>query len=214
MKTNNQIFKIVLSVVFFFLIGCSTFNNRDEFANHINNDDCDKALLVVPENQQTYNIASVTKEAGGTIISYSLTGAAYVTQVVWDVTVGATSAVILCAPAIAVAVAEGSNAHVNGNLCIPADIKPILSPQLGKNTYKNTETLRCPDVSGLSKSIRSVAQCYSKKGGTDNFRKAVSTLESVTKSGSFYRCLPSEELSAFTKDLSEYKSKLELVKNN
>lgn len=210
----NRVFKIILVCSVCLKLGCTSSGSREQFTRHVENSDCDQALLALPENQSTYKITSVTKEAGGKLISYSMTGAAYAMEVTWNVAVGVTSVVVMCAPILAVAVAAKGDVH-GGKLepfCFKGDIDPMMAPNFGSNTYKNTEKLRCPDVAGLSKSIRSVAQCYSKRGGAENYQKAVTTLEAVSKSGDFYHCLPTEELSAFTKDLYQYKDQLEKEK--
>jgi hypothetical protein len=76
---------------------------------------------------------------------------------------------------------------------------------------KNTEKWRCAEVVPVSQSIRKVARCFSNRGTKENFDKALNTLEAVANSGAFYSCLPTEELNAFTQDLTEYRN--EAAKN-
>jgi len=200
--------QILLSFTLFsFLISCSSKLPSDEFKSHLQNQDCDQALFSVPENQKSYQITSVSKEAGGKLISYSFTGAAYAVQILWDSSVVIASAVVLCAPAIALSMSKNnSNLNIQGG-CFPGKVSPLMAPKLGENAYDQTQNLRCPEVQDLSRSIRSVAQCYYQKGGIENLKKAISTLESV-KSSNFYQCLPASELNNFTTDLYSYKGEL------
>lgn len=210
-KFKQNMFLIISLTTWVNLLSCTSSSHRQKFNKYLQGNDCDQALLMVPENQDQYKITSVTKQAGETLISYSLSGAAYATQIVWDVTVGVTSVVILCAPFYALAMASNSSslAGVDAQkLCVPADINPLMAPKLGKNTYEQTETLRCPDVTGLSQSIRKVAKCYNQKGGVEAQKKAIQTLESVTQSGRFYNCLPNDEINGFTKELTDYRQQL------
>lgn len=199
----KRIFLVMSSVS---LVHCST---TQKFEQKITEKNCEEALESMPENQTGYQLVSKVQEASGTVLSYSATGAAYTVQVLWDVTATVGAAVVLCAPGIAVAYAtQGHGTAVDPvtNLCLPADLKSIQAPYLGKDTYRRTENWNCPDVDGISRSIRKVAQCYAERGGSENQNKALTSLRSVEKSGSFYRCLSEKERSSFLKDLAALKS--------
>lgn len=191
----------------FFLVSLSlnlaACRSEQKFEQKILENKCEDALEDLPENQTGYKLISKTQELSGLVLSYSATGAAYTVQVLWDVTATVGSVTILCAPTIAVVAASKENGHENIQpYCFTGDIKKIQAPYLGKETYKNTESWRCPDVDTISRSIRKVAHCYLERDGQDNRNKALSSLKSVEKSGTFYQCLSNKERESFLKDLA------------
>lgn len=203
-----RMLKFIMALAFFISqVHCA---HPQKFQEHLQTQDCDQALKSVPENQEIYKISQMSEQAGGTLISYSFTGAAYTAQVLWDVSVGLTAAIVLCAPSIAVIMTSKSQPISSATMCIPADIKPILSPSLGKQAYQKSESLRCPTLKPLSESIRKVAQCYSQKQTKADNEKAIKLLESLKDSKSFYQCLPNDEIVAFTKDLQNYQNQAQL----
>lgn len=183
--------------------GCS---HRGKFEDHLRNKNCEKALLEVPENQSIYQISSKTQQAGGTLISYSFVGAAYTAQILWDVSVGLTSSIVLCAPGIALSMAKSTNSSANfGPTCFSADITKLMSPPLGRRTLDSSANLRCPDLSGLTASLREVAACFAAKGTQSDRGRASKILESLQNSGGFYSCLKAEDRVRVSNELAEYR---------
>lgn len=186
--------KLFLILVAASLVQC---RSTEKFELNVKTNQCDEALETLPENEPGYKLVSKVQEVSGTLLSYSATG-----QVLWDVTATLGAVVVLCAPGLAatyVAKDFNSTGHL---ICIPADIKKIQAPYLGANTLEGTANWNCPDVDSISRSIRKVAKCYNDRGGEDNRKKALSSLQSVEKSGSFYRCLSNNEQKLFLSDLA------------
>jgi hypothetical protein len=186
--------------------GCSHY--QKPFQQRLDENECDEALMLVPEEQSVYKVAAMSQQAGGTLISYSFTGAAYTVQILWDVTVGVTTAIVLCAPGI---VLEHSSsvkpAPRSEPTCFPADIKPLLAPRLGQQALKSSSEWRCPDLSGLTHSLQKVASCYAQRGTEEGRHKAINVLETLTNSGSFYSCLSAEDTEAVGRDLARYRER-------
>ncbi|MES2769014.1 MAG: hypothetical protein V4596_07705 [Bdellovibrionota bacterium] len=193
--------KIFLIILSFQLVQCTSTKKFDQ---KISEQNCEEAFDIVPEKQTDFRLISKVEELSKTLMSYSATGAAYTVQVLWDVTATTGAAVILCAPTIAVQAAASQNpdSRTSIGLCIPADIKKVQAPYLGRETYKKTKKWRCPDVDGISRSIRKVAQCYADRNQKDDRTKAFKALESVANSGSFYKCISDTERESFEKDYS------------
>ena len=159
----------------------------------------------MPANQPGYKLVSKTQEVSGTVLSYAAIGSAYTIQLLWDVTATVGAVVILCSPTIAIGFAAVASSGGSGPLqpvCFPGDIAKVQAPMLGKNVSKQTEKWNCPDIDGISQSIRKVAQCYSNREDDQNRKKALTTLRSVEKSGSFYRCLSATERDLFVNELN------------
>ncbi len=81
---------------------------------------CEEALVQVPETSSTFKVVDVSKQATGTLISYSLTGVSYIAQVVVDLTFGLASKIVLCTPDMITALsANGTpNADLSQKLCL------------------------------------------------------------------------------------------------
>ena len=201
----HSIQKLLWVNLFTFIFTITSCANQKSFDSALDSNDCEKALEEIPENKTEYKLYSKAQSATGTALSYTATGAAYIVEFTWDVTVGITSAVILCAPMAALVLASSSKgAGGSGELlCPPVNVNPALSPPLGKNTKKNTEKWECPNVDNLSRSVRKVAQCYRNKGNLDSITKSENTLNSVRESKVFFRCLSNNERENFLADLKQ-----------
>lgn len=191
----------------FFVFSCG---HKQKFDQSLQHNNCETALIEVPENQNLYKVTRVSQQTMGYLVSYSFTGAAYTAQLVWDVTAGVMASIVLCTPSIALQVAtKGVETQENeqaryGPTCLPANIKPLLAPQLGKQAYQSTEELRCPPLKGLSVSLRKVARCFADRKTDDDRVKAISILQSMKESVSFYQCLPGEEVDSLRVELKSY----------
>jgi hypothetical protein len=199
------------SIIIMILSFTSSCAHKDKFISDLSSDKCEDALTHIPENQKVYKIQSISQQAAGSLISYSFTGVAYTVQILWNITAGGVAGIFLCAPDIALNLAQTKNSNMSnpsGPTCFPANIRPILSPSLGKSAYENTENLRCPPLEGLSQSIRKVAQCFAARKTHADYQKAISILKSVSDSGSFYSCLPESEMQSHIEALKTYNDSL------
>jgi hypothetical protein len=196
--------RFVLVLLSLSLVQCKSSGTFDQRLDEKN---CEQALEEMPERQTGYQLTSKVQQASGTVLSYSATGAAYTVQILWDVAATGGALIVLCAPTFALLyLGGGSSGGINQPLCLPADIKSIQAPHLGKNTAAQTETWSCPPVDDISHSVRKVAQCFLDRGGAENQKKALSSLESVEKSGAFYRCLSDKERSTFLGYINQVKA--------
>lgn len=179
------------------LNSCSNAEKR--FQSELSSGRCDEALEQLPSKDPLVKLGSKTEQTAGTMASYVFVGASYTVQVLWDIVGGAVGLVAMCGPTVVVSVAAAS-AGPDGKMipihCLPGDVKVLMAPPLGKEAHKRTQKMRCPDLVGVSRSIREVATCYQNRGGDDNKAKAKQSLESVKSSKDFYECLPSDEQKA------------------
>ena len=199
--------RFVLLLITLSLIQCKS---TQTFEKSINQENCEAALEAVPENQMTYRLVSKSQEISGTVLSYAAVGSAYTIQLIWDVTATVGAVVVLCSPTILVGFAATTGTGPIQPLCFPGDVKKVQAPRLGKNTVKNTENWNCPDVDGISQSIRKVAQCYRRRGGNENLQKAFTNLKSVQNSSTFYRCISQTEREDFLSDLQNISESLKI----
>ncbi|MBC7741983.1 MAG: hypothetical protein H7061_07295 [Bdellovibrionaceae bacterium] len=191
------------SFIILLAITITSCSSTKDFDQHLDAQRCEQALEALPEKKNEFKLVSKVQEVSGTLLSYSATGAAYTVQVLWDTTVTFGAIVVLCAPTIAVLAAGKSSSNL---LCFPGvnldkGLEIVQAPKMGQNVLRNTENWNCPNVDSISRSIRKVAKCYANQGGEENQVRALKSLQSVEKSGSFYRCLSSKEREAFLKDL-------------
>lgn len=183
--------------IFLFLSSCTT---SKQFESHINANNCDEALREAPQNKNDFRLVSETQYAAGSILSYSVTGAAYTADVVIYMSTTALIGIAVCFPAIIVDNSLGGAGKIT-NECYSDVTKDLEFSHYGRTTYEATKPLRCPRVDTLSQAVRKVASCYVKKGGAENSNKALRSLYSVYKSKEFYRCLTPSEREAYERDL-------------
>lgn len=209
--TRSTLFITLLSMkkILIFVLSCSLVHckSSEKFEQNLLQNSCDEALQDLPENQPAYHLMSKAQEVSGDVLSYSAAGAGYTAQAVWNVTASVGAVVILCAPILIIVAAAsqggGSSGSYNGPPCfVPSDITAIWAPPWGSQARKNTEHWNCPDVDGISRSVRRVAQCYATRGGDQNRQKALASLRAVEGSNFFYRCLSADERELFLRDLA------------
>ena len=174
---------------------------------------CDDALKEVSKQDPGTKIADTSKQVAGTLLSYSLTGASYTAEVLWDFAGGTVMFVGLCSPWIVTSAAGmvGSNYSSNGTptpWCFPGKINALGAPPLGRNTFKATKNFRCPSVVPVSQSIRAVANCYFTKGDDQSLVKARQSLNALQGSKDVYECLPEEEKQTIQKLSDEINLKM------
>jgi hypothetical protein len=197
----NRWLKAILTLVL--LSRCST-NSHKQFRHDIETEQCDAALGHVPENNPTNRFMGSTKHTFGSIAAYTFVGFGYTAEVLWDVAGGTVMAVALCGipVALSVATASSNSASDNSGLdCLPGKIDALGAPPLGRRALAATADLRCPDLTGLSRSLRSVASCYSRQSSDASRAKAKQVLTSLQNSDQFYECLPEAERHAITNQM-------------
>jgi hypothetical protein len=188
------------------LISCA-HSNQVKFEQALKGGNCEDALMTAPENQDSYKVINTTKQGVGKVVSYSLTGAAYSAQVLWDISAGIVTTVTIIPLIPLMYLPEKSLSKDKFNLPVP--VEKLFAPKLGSDTYRNTEYLRCPNVKDLSQTVRRIARCYYDKGGNENTERAIKTLKSVMDSGQFCSCLPEDELNAYTSELKNYQEQFD-----
>ncbi|MES2855293.1 MAG: hypothetical protein V4692_05495 [Bdellovibrionota bacterium] len=194
---------IVTSIVF--STACS--HQQKEFESEITAGRCEDALDRIPENDPMIKLANRTEQATGTIVSYAFAGMNYSAEVLWDVAGGTVMFVALCAPTIAALALHNGPVFGNAN-CFPGDIGALGAPPLGRKSLEDTKHLRCPDLTGLSRSLRRVSTCYASRGGPVNLKKASDNLESLQRSSEFYSCLPEAEQTLVKNELAKIQALL------
>lgn len=172
----------IKSVLFLTFAACAT--QPAKIDNFINEGSCDQALKELPLQNTTYQVTSNAIQAGGVVLSYSATGAAYTAQGLWNVVSVGGTFVLSCAPAIALVAATLASSsgvghgasYIGPDLCFfPIDYDAVMAPSFGESTYNATKAWRCPYTDPIEKAYKSVASCYSRKGdmaGEENALKS------------------------------------------
>ncbi len=204
----------ILPLSLAFLVSCTSVEKK--FNSEIEGGRCETALENIPENASGAKLISKTQQAGGVALSYAVTGVAYTGEVLIDFVGGTVMFVALCSPAIAlgaIVVTDRSSGSYNNNwgglggLCIPGKVDALFVPSLGKKTFQASKDMRCPDLVGISYSLRKVAACFSQRAIGSDIDKADQTLTALQNSDRFFECLPEEEQNKITSDLKEIAAK-------
>ncbi|MEK6775223.1 MAG: hypothetical protein AABY64_14880 [Bdellovibrionota bacterium] len=185
------------------LLACQS--KPQKFTEDVHTQQCENALEHIPENETTYKVLNTVQVNGGKLISYTLTGAAYTTEILYDVTIGTIGGVILCSPTILLSL---SSSQRNTNSAEPAYCFPYQgqfpwSPPLGRTMRNKTKHLACPNLNNLSQNIRNVAKCFADRKDPENRLRALKTMESIENSKNFYECLSDNERNEFAKQKAE-----------
>ena len=162
---------------------------------------CEAALENVPENDENVKYMGKAQRAGGTALSYAVTGAGYTADVVLMVAGGAVLFTVLCGPGLVVALAAHGTGVFPSQLCIPADLNNVKAPTLGKDAYRSTAAWRCPDLTALAHSVRRVSSCYERRDDKPSLDLAKQTLDAVVKNEEFMGCITKDEASSLRQDL-------------
>lgn len=141
-----------------------------------------------------------TKEGIGTGVSYLLTGAGYATDFVFIVVGGIAVGITICSPLIALEAGHNGSGNASGE-CIGKVTGTYIEHfpfNLGHSTYKNTEKMRCPEVDHISKALRKVAACYTKK---KSFQKAKQQLDFIKDDRVLAKCTSVKEKANINNEL-------------
>ena len=155
---------------------------------------CTDAAENIPENDGSIKFLGRVDRATGTVISYAATGAGYTADVALTIVGGAIiySALSLprALPVLPVYAGDPPSPQPAGDITLP-------STKLGSTIYDSTSSMRCPDLTALSKSVRRVAACLSKQTDkVNNLASAKKTLDSVASNRDMMSCITPDERSA------------------
>lgn len=176
---------------------------------------CDAAMAHVPENDPAIKFAGNTKQTFGTVAAYTFVGFSYTAEVLWDVTGGTVMAVALCGIPSTLSVAATYQRGQSAGIltCFPGKLDALGAPPLGRRALAATEELRCPDLTSLSRSLRSVASCYSGEKTEVGRTKAKQVLTSLQNSEDFYSCLSESERHAIGVQIRDLDDPISSYKN-
>jgi hypothetical protein len=188
----RNLIRFSVAVVVTIQLGCA--HHQQKFDTELSEVRCEEALAHLPEKEPAIRFVDNAQVAGGALVSYSATGVAYAADVV-AIVLGATAIfIVLCGP-ILVAMSAGGGGG-SGPLCIPADLSGLKRPRMGEATFEATQSLRCPDITSASRSIRKVAACFANRKENDDLVKARTTLEGLANSPDFGDCASPEDKKA------------------
>lgn len=197
--TPQSVLRLLISFLVIFTLSCT--HTKKDFNGLIENGRCDEALTKVPENDPLVKLSLNGKQAMGTVASYTMVGATYTVEVLWDILGGTVMFVGLCGPMIAAATLSAGSGSSEPLFCIPGKFNALSAPPLGRRALKSTAAMRCPDLRSLSASLRKVSSCYESKKDKESISKAMKNLVALKTSTEFYRCLPTEEQQAVNDQL-------------
>ena len=170
---------------------------------------CTAALESIPENEGSLKYLGRINRTAGTVVSYAATGAGYTADVLLTIVGGAVIFTAVCGPMLAAQVYSSHQAGTNYPFnCLPIDVSNIKAPRIGASVYKDTEELRCPDLTALSRSVRRVASCEEKKDKRDALERADKTLTTLSNDNAFMACITTDEKSAVGQDLFRIREKI------
>ena len=190
--------------------GCS--HPQQKFAERLAEQDCDQALDSLPENDPSIKLLKQTQHAAKSVISYGYIGANYTAEVLWDTVAGGIVMVALCSPAIALSIplSAAGGGSGSGIPCFTLDggLRQVLSPPLGRNSIRETEAMRCPDLTSLTRSVRGVAACFEARGNEANLVRAKTSLMQLQDSKGYYACVQPDAKLQLSQDLERLEHKL------
>jgi hypothetical protein len=187
---------------------CAHTSNQ-KFEKALSEGRCEEGLENIPGKDGKLNFGGRVNQTGGSLLSYTATGAGYTADVILTVVGGAVIFVALCAPiAAAVIASNGGGNAVSGAECLPADLSQISPPHFGRDLYQGTAQMRCPDLTLLSRSIRRVAACQEKRASSENLLAARKTLSSITNNNEFMKCIATDERKSLEVDASRLDNKI------
>lgn len=192
--------KHFLIISLYFLTACSGIKDKESFNRHLDNEQCDRALL---SNKPSASMKVI--DAVGTSASYTVSGLGYASDLIITVGAGVIIGVTLCSPLIIAEGAARSSGHISGQCFAEIAGAGMQNSffNLGDSTYKNTAKWRCPNMDVLSQGLRKVASCYEKKGQVD---KSIEQLNKARYSKEFFDCISVTEKKILDEELKRLKA--------
>ena len=202
--------RLLVATSFILSASCST-NRAKKFDSALEAGRCEEALEYVPEDGGALRFIGKANQTAGTALSYAATGAGYTADVAVTIVGGSIVLIALCSPAYfagAVGAQPTSSSPQQGPLCFPTP-SGIKLPTMGASVYRSTAELRCPDLTGLSRSMRRVAACEERKDRPTALERAKQTLVTIESNADFLTCVSSDEKTAVQTDLARLRDKIE-----
>jgi hypothetical protein len=163
-----------------FVGGCQTAENTP--SSSATSPTCEDQLANLSDFEGQITFLEKSKQAGGYVLSYGATAAGYTADAIVYVAEGVVKTVVYC-PVYVVSVALG---HIPMRYCDPKNPKDkVLGTRLGKNIYGNTEDMRKPDFTPLSRAIRDTSSCFESRGDPASLAKAKGQLVTLQRSDLF-----------------------------
>ena len=183
------------------------------FKRHIKEKSCDEALDTVPENDPSVRLFKQAENTTRSAISYGYIGVNYSAEILWDTVAGGLTLVVLCSPGLlasATLVTRGEISRVAGGpYCLPLNhLNAVLAPPIGRQAIRSSAEWRCPDVSTLIHSLRSVSACFEEWENHASLLRAERSLTVGQESTGFYSCFNSAEKTNLDLDLVRIRNKL------
>ncbi len=203
-KSQSQI--AVLILLSTLVLNACTHSRTKKFESALEAGRCEAALENIPENDGQLKFLGRMNRVAGSALSYAATGAGYTADVIVTVAGGAIVFVALCGPVL-VAESLSQSGH-SASPCLPVDISGLKPTQMGSTIYKDTEELRCPDLTALSRSVRRVAACNENASSPESLARAKQSLTSLNSNPEFMNCITKEERSAVRADIHRLTEKL------
>lgn len=167
------------------IFSCTSQSNLKK--QHLTSGQCEKAF-VEKDFGEGKELWSKVHEAGGTGVSYLLTGLGYSTDVIVMFTGGIAASVTICSPWILIE----SLGHAPLNISVKCvgeiggKTAKALNPKLGPTLNKGTSQWRCPDLNPIYEGLLQVSSCYENAGEE---KLAVEQLQNMMDSTVFQNCL-------------------------
>ncbi len=171
--------------VLLFILSCASAKNLGK--DHLTPGSCEAEFTrtKLPEGQ---SIWSKLAQAGGTGVSYMVTGLGYSTDMILSFTSGVVAGVAICSPLILLDTVAEDIPILSGECLgdVGVAVASATNPGLGKVASKGTERWRCPNVDPVAEGLIRVADCYKSNGEMD---RAQEQLWRIENSAVFKQCL-------------------------
>ena len=201
----RTLYRLFLVGIFFISTACQ--KPPKKFENYIAAQKCEKALEELPQKDMNISFAGQAEVAAGKALSYSVAGLGYTTGFLLKVVSGTVLFVGVCAPvALAASYSSTPVESLPFEACPGVEganrvYEKVPGTRLGDRALKATTSWRCPDLTPVSRSLRSVSRCYAARGDAKSLKKAKATLESISSSPYFQDCIEDQEKALVLKRL-------------
>ncbi|OUR99505.1 hypothetical protein A9Q84_00360 [Halobacteriovorax marinus] len=208
MQKLNSFF---LTIVLLLVSGCA-HKPTDKFTQMVKIDKCEESIEALPDTMG-YRVVDKARETSTSLVNYLLVGTSYTGEFLIQYGGGIIIGMAICTPIL---IAE-SRSYGRGDISVRCfgDIVSELFPKPGnrfnfsKEFYKKSKWMRCPNLNPISKRVRSVASCFSKRGDIVNLKKAEQQLNSLVSKQALMKCVSKSERKLIRSDLIKVKENLE-----
>ena len=207
---NQKVIPLLLALAF--VLNSCAHQRTKRFESALKAGRCDDALENIPENDENLKFVGRANRTAGTALSYAATGAGYTADVVLVITGGVLIFAAVCGPMLLAVMASYGGAAHSGVGCLPVNLEEVPMPSIGKDTYKGTESWRCPDLTALARSVRKVASCHEGSGLAEDKKKALTTLSSLGSNKDFMNCIVKNESDTIRSDIARLENEIALAR--